>query len=77
MTGSLPPLVPIGILLADHAGKINLKSQCTQWRMMQNPTSCLNDSLKFFPPFPFKSCHGWAECSELVLGHESTFPQEY
>ena len=22
MTGSLPPLVPLGILLADHAGKI-------------------------------------------------------
>ena len=22
--------------------------------MMQNPTSCLNDSLKFFPCFPFK-----------------------
>ena len=40
---------------------------------MQNLTSCLHDSLKFFPCFPFKNCHGWAESLELASEHESTF----
>ena len=29
-----------------------------------------------FPLFPFKNCHGWAESSELVSGHESTFSSD-
>ena len=42
----------------------------TQRKIMQNPTSCLGDSLSFFPIFPFKNCHDWAESSELVPGHK-------
>ena len=61
MTCSLPSAVPLAILQAEYMAKkkkkkIWTKQQpvCMQWRMMQNPTSCLNDSLKFFPCFPFK-----------------------
>ena len=46
---------------------------CTQWKMMQSLTSCLDDSLKFFPPFPFKNCHGRAESLEFILRCESAF----
>ena len=42
--------------------------------MMQSLTSCLDDSLRFFPRFPFKNCHGWAESWELVLGPRVSLP---
>ena len=55
MTSFLPTTSP----LSNPAGRsfrqhnIWRKSQpvCTQWRMIQNQTSCLDDSLRLFPPF--------------------------
>ena len=42
--------------------------------MMKNPASCLDDSLRYFPPvFPFKNWYGWVESSQLVSVHKSTF----
>ena len=50
MTSSLLPSAPLAILWADHVGKTTLKSQPVfmQWGLVQNPTSCLDDSLRFF-----------------------------
>ena len=48
---------------------VSQSALCSQGRTGQNPTSCLNDSLRFFLPyFPLR-----AESSELVSGHKSTF----
>ena len=39
----------------DNTWKVS-QPVCMQWRMMQNPAFCLNDSLRFFPPFsPLKN----------------------
>ena len=78
MTSPLPSRDPLSNPAgrSHRQGNIWKESQpvCTQWRRMQNPTSCLDDSLRFFPSFyPFKNYNGWAESLDLVLGHESTF----
>ena len=50
ITSPLPPQQPCRQITWKRQ---HLKSQPvrTQCRMMQNPTSCLNDALRFFPPF--------------------------
>ena len=70
--------LPLAILQADHSGKITSEERVSQsarfgeWCRTQPPASMIHwDS---FPNsiFPFENCHGWAESSELVSGHEST-----
>ena len=54
MSSSPPPIAPLAILQADHVGKmtsVERQPACTQWGRMQSPTSCLIDSLRFFPHF--------------------------
>ena len=73
MTSFLLPATP----KADPAGRshkqytIWRESQpvSTQWRMMQNPTSCLDHSLRFSPLFPFKNCHGWSHLTRRNSHH--------
>ena len=48
-----------------------------QWRRMQNPSSCLDDSLRFFPFSLFENFHGWEESLELVSEHESIFSPDW
>ena len=52
MTSSLPSTAVLAILRQIMQAREHLKSQpvCMQWRMMQNPTSSLNDSLRFSIP---------------------------
>ena len=56
---SLLPTAVLAILQEDHVGKVKSEESqpvCMQWKMMQNPASCLDDSLKFFSPFsPLKT----------------------
>ena len=52
MTSSLLSTAVLAILRQIMQAREHLKSQpvCMQWRMMQNPTSCFNDSLRFLVP---------------------------
>ena len=52
MTSSLLSTAVLAILRQIMQAREHLKSQpvCMQWRMMQNPTSCFNDSLRFLIP---------------------------
>lgn len=53
MSSFLSPTAPLASLLADYSGKITSEESqpvCTHWSNMQDPTSCLHDSLRFFPP---------------------------
>ena len=64
MTSSLLPASPLTFLQARPVGKITLKeksggvSQSAHNGKWHNLTSCLDDSLRFFPLFPFKNYHG-------------------
>ena len=42
-----------------------------KWRRIWPPALMIN--WDFFPLFPFKNCHGWADYPELVSGHKSIF----
>ena len=60
-TSSLPPAAPsLAIMDLDNEGKIIYEEEsqpvCTPWRRVQNPASCLNDSLRFSSsPFSLKT----------------------
>ena len=74
MTRFIPRASSLAILQADHMDKTISEempwrvSQCHAMVMTQSLTSCLHESLRFVPHFPFKNCHGWTESPELVLG---------
>ena len=55
----------------------HLKSQpvCTQWRMIENPTFSLSDSLKIFLLFPIKNCHGQQNLWSWSLDMSPPSPQ--
>ena len=73
MFSSITATASLAILQADHFWGVSQPVR-TQWRRMQNPTSCLDDSDSSpHPIFPFKNCRRWAESSELVSEHESFF----
>ena len=80
MTSSLHPTAPLRDPEGRSFRQYNIwresQAACTQQRMKQNPTSCLDDSLRLFLPtsiFPSENCHGWAESLELVSWHKSNF----
>lgn len=76
MTISLPPTAPFAIGQVGHVGKVTSEVSAGPhvWRLMQSPTSCLDNSLRCVPISSFKNCPGWAESSS---GSQDTSPPPF